>query len=473
VENLLQRAIELLPETRMDNSEIGRATKNAARAIMSRLTLYTASPLFNGQNGEFAAFKNKAGVPYLNPEKSMEKWAKAAAVAKELVELKPNDLYTVAKKPNTPDVPVPAAEKADFPYGVGGIDHYHSYIDMFTGECVQVSANSELLFTKQMSDATEFGRYMDPGMLDGWSGFYFPQRIVDMYYMADGNDMQTPSLAFPYEHDGYTGRDSTFSGDRMKDGFTLLAGTRKWYANREILFYATVAFNNSFYPSTSTPPDRVGTDGKAALFFANSVSGKEAAAQRPSAQGEEYAMTGYLCRKFCHYEDSWLANGRRKIKYGIAYRMAEVYLNYVEAMNELDQSYTVGDITVYRDEAEMKRCFNLIRYRAGLPGITDADVADQEKMRALIERERLLEFMWEGRRYFDTRRNKTAIFHENEPVMGLDVSARSSDPNRFYSIIRAQERSHLYKVFTTRQTFWPIPKHEIDKNYNLTQMIGY
>ncbi len=473
VESLLRNSIELLPEKRLDNSEVGKATKNAARAVLSRLTLYTASPLFNGQNAEFSAWTNDAGVPYLNPVPDMEKWAKAAAAAKELVDLKPNDLYTVPKMVNTPLVPVPEEEQGAFPDGVGGIDHYHSYLDMFNGESVQASANPELLFVKEKSDVTNYGRYMDPGMTDGWSGFYFPQRIVDAYYMADGRDIGNPSGAYPYERNGYTVRDSTFSGDRMTDGFTLLAGTRKWYANREIRFYATVAFNNSFYASTSTPPDKVGADGKVAKFFANSISGKEAAAQRPSALGEEYAMTGYLCRKFNHYEDSWITNGRRKLKYGIAYRMAEVYLNYVEAMNELDKTYTVGNITVFRDQAEMKRCFNLIRHRVGLPGITDADAADQSRMRSLIERERLLEMMWEGRRYFDTRRNKKAVVYENEPVMGLDVSARTSEPEKFYTIIRAQERNYLYKVFTTRQTFWPIPKHEIDKNHKLDQMPGY
>lgn len=473
VEGLLRTSIGLLPEFIMDKSAIGKITRNAARAVLSRLTLYTASPLFNGQNGEFAAFRNKAGVPLLNPEKSMEKWAKAAAAAKELVTLKPNDLYTVPAMVNTPDVPVPEGEKPDFPNGVGGIDHYHSYLDMFNGECVQASSNIELLFTKQGSDITEYTRYMDPGMIDGWSGFYFPQRIVDMYYMADGKDIHNSSSQYPYVQTGYTERDSTFSGERMTNGFTLLAGTRKWYVNREIRFYATVAFNNSFYPSVSTPPDRVGADGKTAKYFANSISGKEAAAQRPSAQGEEYAMTGYLCRKFNHYEDSWLPNGRRKTKYGILYRMAEVYLNYVEAMNELDKSYTVGETTVSRDLVEMKRCFNLIRHRVGLPGITDADAANQQRMRELIARERALEMMWEGRRYFDTRRNKTAIIHENEPIMGLDVSIRTQEPEKFYSIVKATERPYLYKVFTTRQTFWPIPKGEIDKNYNLIQMIGY
>ena len=72
--------------------------------------------------------------------------------AKELVNLKPNDLYTVPAMRNTPDVPVLESEKGNFTNGVGGIDHYHSYIDMFNGECVQASSNKELLFTKQGSD---------------------------------------------------------------------------------------------------------------------------------------------------------------------------------------------------------------------------------------------------------------------------------------------------------------------------------
>lgn len=46
----------------------------------------------------------------------------------------------------------------------------------------------------------------------------------------------------------------------------------------------------------------------------------------------------------------------------------------------------------------------MIRYRAGLPGITLADASDQVKMRQLIIRERMIEFACEGRRYHDLRR---------------------------------------------------------------------
>ncbi len=473
VAGLLESAIKMLPTQVKDNAEVGKAVKESAMAVLSRLTLYTASPLYNGDNAEFSDFTNSAGVPYLNPVKDTEKWAKAAAAAKQLVDLKPNDLYVVAKMDNTPDLPVPAAEQADFPNGVGGIDPYHSYSDMFTGECALSSSNREILFSRQNSAINAMNRYCAPGMINGWSAFFVPQSMVDAFYMADGRTTQDASNEYPYEA-GYTTNDVTFSGERNSNGMTILSGTHQWYVNREMRFYASIAFNNSYFPSTSTPPNAIDQrDGKVAKYYADAKSGKEYALNRPSGEAEEYPMTGYLCRKFIHYEDSWISGGIQKAKYCPEYRMAEVYLNYVEAMNELDQSYTIGETTVSRDMNEMKRCFNLIRYRAGLPGITDADVANVERMRELILRERQIEMMWEGRRYHDLRRTKKAVIYENAPVTGCDPSVKEVDKDRFYTIIRVKERSWIYKVFTRRQTFFPIPKAEVDKNYNLDQMPGF
>lgn len=473
VASLLETAITLLPTQVTDNSEIGKPTKHSAMAVLSRLTLYTASPLFNGENKEFeAVFRNNAGQPYLNPVKNIEKWAVAAANAKRLVDLKPNDLYTVPKMDNTPFLPVPEKEKVDFPAGVGGIDPYHSYADMFNGECVLASSNKEILFSRQGTSINNTSRWCAPFIIGGYNTFFVPQTLVDAYYMIDGRTIDNSSETYPYES-GFTDNDIVFSGAKSSNGFTILSGTYKKYVNREMRFYATIGYNNSYYPSVSTPPDKIDpVDGKVAKFFYDSKCGKENAMTMWDA-GNDYPMTGYQLRKYIHYEDSWISGGRVKYKYSIVYRMAEVFLNYVEAINELDKSYTINEVTVSRDVNEMKRCFNLIRYRAGLPGITDADVADVQRMRELILRERQIEMVWENRRYFDLRRTKQAMKYENMPIMGCNVNAKEGEPDKFYTLINVKERDYLYSVFTPRQTFWPIPKHEIDKNYNLDQFPGY
>ena len=78
-------------------------------------------------------------------------------------------------------------------------------------------------------------------------------------------------------------------------------------------------------------------------------------------------------------------------------------LGYVEAMNEMEGSYTDedGHVTVTHDVDQMVKYFNQIRYRAGQPGITTADAADQSRMRELIKHERLIEFAFESHRYWD------------------------------------------------------------------------
>ncbi|MDR3011050.1 MAG: RagB/SusD family nutrient uptake outer membrane protein [Sphingobacterium sp.] len=471
VVKLLVEAERLLPEAPQDNSEFGKATKNAALAVLSRLTLYSASPLYNGSNSEFGGIKSKDGQPLLNPRFDANKWALAAVYAKKLVDKKPRDLYTVPKMPNTPAIPVPAKDQGQFPDGVGGIDPFHSYADIFNGECVLPTSNPEILFARMNSNFNN--RYTMPRMVGGYSDFVLTQNFVDAFRMIDGRDINNSSAEFPYET-GYTTTEKIFSGDREGDGVTLLTGTHKWYVNREMRFYAVVAFNNSYYPSTSTPPNAVDPqDGKVAKYFRDSKSGKDYALNGSNADPEDYPMTGYLCKKFVHYEDSYITGGRQKRKYSVPYRMAEVYLNYVEALNELTNSHTIDGITVKRDVDEIKKYFNMIRFRAGQPGLTEAEANDREGLRKIILHERQIEMAWEQRRYHDLRRTKQAVVYENEVPKGLNVGAKEAEKDKFYTVVKLNERPYLYKVFTPRQNFLPIPKSEIDKNYNLQQNMGF
>ena len=76
-------------------------------------------------------------------------------------------------------------------------------------------------------------------------------------------------------------------------------------------------------------------------------------------------------------------------------RLAEMYLAYAEALNEYDPGNP--DILHY---------LNLVRFRAGLPGYSEG--ASQEQVREWIKHERYVEFAFEGKRYYDSRRWKDA-----------------------------------------------------------------
>lgn len=81
----------------------------------------------------------------------------------------------------------------------------------------------------------------------------------------------------------------------------------------------------------------------------------------------------------------------------------------MEALNNLTGGHTITDAegnsqTFTRDVNEMAKYFNMIRYRAGLPGLTSAELSSPDQMFDLIVRERMIEFLHENRRFYDVRR---------------------------------------------------------------------
>ena len=105
----LDRAIELLPVSIGDvisaYSNAGRATKGAAMALKTRLLLYAASPLYNGQNGTgmYDGFVNSKGQA-LFPEYDATKWTKVHDAALELINL---GAYELTPSPPSRMRPIP------------------------------------------------------------------------------------------------------------------------------------------------------------------------------------------------------------------------------------------------------------------------------------------------------------------------------------------------------------------------------
>ena len=140
-----------------------------------------------------------------------------------------------------------------------------------------------------------------------------------------------------------------------------------------------------------------------------------------------------------------------------------------------DGSYTDedGQVTVTRDVDQMVRYFNQIRYRAGQPGITAADAADPTTMRELIKHERLIEFAFEGQRFWDLRRWKDAYDAYNKPIRGLDVSAREAQREQFYTERIWNTEKTMKRMFSNKMYLWPLERNVLRKNGKLVQNPGW
>ena len=140
-------------------------------------------------------------------------------------------------------------------------------------------------------------------------------------------------------------------------------------------------------------------------------------------------------------------------------------------MNNLENSYEVDGYTYYRDFQSIKDAFNPVRYRAGLPGITDADLAPIDGFNNVIQRERLIEFFHEGRRYYDIRRWGIVEDLENEPLTGCNVE--QSEWEGCYASTIIQYSTIRQRVCKPKIIFLPLELYELIKVPNLEQNQGW
>lgn len=141
-----------------------RPTKGAAMALIARLRLFQASPLFNGGAAArkcFGTWKRKSdGAYYVNQEYDPRRWAVAAAAAKQLTKMG-YELHTVEADAQNPYPLASNVPTANFPDGAGNIDPYHSYSDMFTGEGI-IQTNKEFIWAMESSNVTNYTHHFIP-----------------------------------------------------------------------------------------------------------------------------------------------------------------------------------------------------------------------------------------------------------------------------------------------------------------------
>lgn len=462
--NEFTEAAAYMPEERPQN-EIFAPTKGAALSLAARIRLTAASPLYNGGNAArryFSEFKRKKdGVLYVSQTYDERKWAEAAVACKKVMNLNRYELYTVPSDMYTVKLPdnVPAAA---YPNGAGGIDPFRSYSEQFTGEAV-ASTNPELIWGTMEGVGENLNNYF-PITLGGWSAISVPQRIIDYFYMVDGRDIKDASAEHPYNNRPY---DKTCIVQRdtiLSKYYVLKGGTYAAYFDREPRFYANVGFSNRLWTMSSTTV--TGKHDVQVGYYRGANNGSQL------STNNVYNLTGYSCVKYVNPTDALSGENHRTIAKTLPLiRYAEILLSYAEALNHLTQEWTIDGITVSRDLDEIKAAFNRIRYRAGLPGLSDSDLASVDGFDKIIQRERAIEFFHEGRRYYDIRRWGIVEELEKEPLTGLNVNL--AEWAGFYQPSIIQHATIRERVWKDKMIMLPLALDELRKAPSLDQNPGW
>lgn len=455
IDELLEEALPDLALTH-SSDEFGRATRYAALALRSRVYLYAASPLFNG-NDWYADFKSPIdGRNLISQEYSQAKWEKAAQTALDAItELKSAgfELYHDANagKPNAskPSLSNPAVRRVRY-----------CVVDTKNGD------NPEAIWcdTRKEGNYGIQRRSVPRGTGEGKDdvmGCIVPTfQTVERFYTRHGLPMEYDK---EFDGDPSYNRYAAVPVPANIDGNGYSASsagmkTMQEHINREPRFYANVGFHGGYAEVAVYKNVALGKTDKDRATVLNFLFGKDQGRKIVNGvpQDVNYSVTGYNNKKLVHP-----AYGKAVYDYPfILFRMTELYLNYAEALVELKQLDKAKDI------------LDIVRERAGIPGVaeawdtysTDPSYDDTyEGMQSIVRRERMLELYLEGHQFFDMRRWKMA-----EEFLGVPVKALNTTGETEEELFKITELSYQRK-FHKGQYLMPIPFKETQKTPQVIQ----
>ena len=165
--------------------------------------------------------------------------------------------------------------------------------------------------------------------------------------------------------------------------------------------------------------------------------------------------TGYYLKKFVDGSCITTTNNATTTRHNwIVMRLAEVYLNYAEAMyNYYGNADAAGEFGMSANEA-----INVLRNR---PDIQMPEFTGNANFEERYMRERLVELAFEGHRFWDIRRWKKGAEFFNS----IEVANIVPDQNGNLILNRVTKS----RQWNEKYNLYPIPQSELQKNGNLTQ----
>ncbi|MEN9363706.1 MAG: hypothetical protein RI903_1014 [Bacteroidota bacterium] len=413
----------------------GRASKGAALALKSRILIYGASDLYDAataksKSSAMAAYTNPEFMAYVDGSRS-ERWTRAKDAAKAVLDLPGYGSQLNLSAP---------ASKDD------GIANYSNIALARNG------GEKDLIFARYFINAKQenggrIGLFNGPNGYHNWAGNAPIQNFVDDYEMMDGSKFSwsnTEHASAPYQN-----RDPRFYASLMYDGSTWKPRT------------ADVAAKDPLN-QIQTGQYELTSGGSKVPYFGLDT-------RKSSVEDWNGSYTGYYFRKFTDPNPAIVDQSTWQQIPWPFFRYTEALLNYVEACIELGQ------------DAEARAWLNKIRFRSGMPAVTESGDALRQRYR----NERRVEMAFEEQRYHDARRWMIASSTLGRKVQimnvigtlkpGKTVTLYKYDPTSYdyqYKVVEMdpgkENRAWLDKMY-----FLPIHRDEMNRNKNLVQNPGY
>ena len=439
-------AILDLPVRELSSNDLGRIDQVIAKSTKSRVLLYAASPLFNGNSEMYSGFINEDGEHYFNQTYDQTKWDLAKDASLDAINAALENGVGLYEFSSTPPNYEDEYEESEFLRTL--YDLKYTIVDKWNSELIWGNSNPVRDNDWwQMQAACMMKNPSASSVEAAWQWIAPTLRIAELFYTENGLPIDQ-DLTYDFQNRFNTATVGASQNYQAQYGTT----TAKLNLNREPRFYSSLGFDRGYNRTWGNLWQLRMKKGEIHGRIANS---------------DDYLITGYALKKLVHPDSE--GDGYNKI---VTYawpmiRLSELYLNYAEAINE-----SAGP------NQEAYDALNAVRERAGISNVEDAwgnasisatlnKHTTQDGFREIIRQERLIELSFEGNRYNDIRRWKQAEQYFNSPVFGWSVDETSV--GGYYNITQVGTRSFN----SPRDYFHPISINEITINPNLTQNLGW
>jgi hypothetical protein len=417
----------------------GKASKAGALALKARVLLYAASdlhdmPTAKAKSTVINSFAKPEVLGYTSGDRTA-RWQAAKDAAKAVIDNGGGYKLDLVAPASAED-----AKKYYISISMGGTSK---------SSLADAAAASELLFLRNFTANKDEYAGMYVGLANGpngyhnWAGNSPVQLLVDDYEMMDGTkfDWNNPvQKAAPYN-------------------------------NRDPRLYATILYDGASWKPRDKISGNVDPVNQVQTGQYQVASGMIPGLDTRQSSIENWngSWTGYYMRKFIDPDPNIVDNTTRQYIPWPFFRYTEAVLNYVEACIELGQ------------DTEAKLWLNKIRFRGGMPAITETGAALKTRYR----NERRIEMVYEEQRYHDARRWMIAPQTLGRKLIYMKVTGKlkpaAVPPSPYkhdetvynYEYLPVEDNSLENRQWVDKMYYRPIARDEMNRNAKLVQNPGY